>query len=175
MGSLVPAQPKLVAPRFGQWLAEQRGQRTYEQIASRVRKLVTGYGLKVGRSAIVRYEQGRIPPWPILAAFAEVYASTPETLVVRLLRSIRVENGRDLLRHSGDQPFEGPIEGGAPDVPASARARIQELETTLATREAQWREVQDVARRLFTIAVGDEGRATARTPAGRGRTPRKVS
>lgn len=76
---------------------------------------------------------------------------------------------RDLLRHSS---IEGSAPGGADD-PASAR--VLDLEHRIKAQEALIRDVQDVARKLFAIAVGPEGEKAARPQAKRGRTTRKIS
>jgi len=169
----VPAPPKMTAPRFGAWLASQRGERSFEWVAREVRKWTKDSGLVVNRTAIQKYEQGRIPPWPVLYAFAEVYRVAPGDIATRLMGSVQFQDGRDLLRHAGDQ--RSGSEGGSPDVPASVeRARIRELESELESLKTRWRDVQDVARTLFTIAVGDQGPAAAARKAGRHRTSRKT-
>lgn len=142
----MPSSPKLVATRFGAWLELQRGKRSLEQIATRVRKYVEDFGLQVHRSAIKNYEQGRIPPWPVLYAFSEIYGVSDAEIAARLFRAVQREDGRDLLRPGADQS-SAPHQGGA-DVSASVKstARIVELEHQLKEREALLRDVSDVAR-----------------------------
>jgi transcriptional regulator with XRE-family HTH domain len=73
---------------------------------------------------------------------------------------------RDLLRQS-PSIASAPQKGRA-DVPASAHARILELETKLKNRDTQLRAIQEVASRLFALAAGQEIRAApARTPRSR--------
>lgn len=172
VGTSVPSAPQLSAPKFGQWLAEQRGDRSYEAIAVKVRKHVEGMGLKVNRSAIKKYEDGRIPPWPILYAFAVIYDAAPTDVAARLFTAIQLSTGRDLLRHSRDQQ-SGSLQGGSADDPASAR-RIAQLESELATLKTQWGDVQDVARALFRLTAPDEGQIAPRAAARRSRTNRKT-
>jgi len=172
----MPAAPKLSALSFGSWLETRRGERSHEQIAREVRKYVADIGMKVHASAIVKYEQGRIPPWPILYAFSRVYRTTPAAIATRLFGAIKVSGGRDLVRHSA-------VEGSATevaDVPASdgrAQARILELESQLAGFEdlkAQFGEVQDVARKLWTLTASEEDRKTAGGKAGGGKPAGKT-
>lgn len=73
IGVSVPPRHNPTAPKFGQWLHMQRGKRSLEQVAISIRPLVAAAGLKVDQSLIYRIEQGRIPNWPILAAFSRVY------------------------------------------------------------------------------------------------------
>jgi transcriptional regulator with XRE-family HTH domain len=92
----------------------------------------------------------------------------------RLVRAIQfaLAHARDLPRHSTDQKISA---GGVPDVPASERDRISQLEAELSDLKSKWRDVQDVARNLFQIAVaGDEGSAAPGVAAGRGKSSRKA-
>lgn len=59
---------------------------------------------------------------------------------------------RDLLRQSPALPSAPQREGS--DVPASARARIQQLERENEAFKTRFREVQTITRQLFRIAVG---------------------
>jgi hypothetical protein len=177
IGTPVPAAPKMTAPRFGAWLKAQRAERSLERIATRVRNIVEDSGLQVDRSSIDKCEKGRIPSWPLLYAFAQVYEVGIAQISSRLLDAIQTHDGRDLIRHKRDQR-SAPI-GGA-DVPASVsvNARVLELESQLREFEdlkARFGEVQDVARRLFAIVAPDEeGRATGRGKTGSGRTTGKT-
>lgn len=75
---------------------------------------------------------------------------------------------------TGADQGSGSSFGGSPDVLSSAR-RITELETELAQFKARWGDVQDVARRLFAIAVtGEEGGPATDRQTGRRKSPRKA-
>lgn len=99
-------------------------------------------------------------------------AKTLRVSVDDLLRGVDLDYDR--VCHGGDQelPSTNRTVGGADD--PSHRARIRELEQELASFKARWRDVQDVARSLFRIAVGDEGGAAGGGKTGRGRTARKT-
>jgi hypothetical protein len=144
----LPAAPQFKAPAFGAWLSDRRGGRSHEQIAVKVRKYVQDFGLQVNRSSILKYEQGRIPPWPVLYAFAEIFEVDAGQLAARLFSAIKSADGRDLLRHASAEGST-PHEGGA-DVPASAQ-RIATLEGEVSTLKARISGVQDAARKLLTL------------------------
>lgn len=159
----VPAGPKISAPRFGKWIEEQRGDRTYEQVALKVRPLVKSFGLKVNRSAIKKYELGRIPPWPMLYALSEVFGEAPGVVATRLFSAIQVDGGRDLLRHGADQ---GSAPGGV-DVPASDPARrLESIAQNSATLADQVHDALSVLtsiesalrKQARTLAPGEPGR-----------------
>jgi len=57
----MPKRPQVSAPKFGKWLELQRGDRSLEQIAHKLRPLLVGVGLKVDRSTIKKLESGRVP------------------------------------------------------------------------------------------------------------------
>jgi transcriptional regulator with XRE-family HTH domain len=85
-----------------------------------------------------------------------------------LLRGVDAEY--DQLCHSADQSST-PLGGVGVDTAAQAR-RIAELERSVTDFEARWRDVQDVAKRLFSIAIGDEDRTARKGAARRRRSSR---
>jgi hypothetical protein len=173
VGGPLPSAPKLKAPNFGKWLIARRGERSHEQIAAKVRKYVEGFGLSVHRSSIVKYEQGRVPSWPVLYAFARIYDEQPSDIAARLFSAIQIQDGHDLVRHSLDQPSGSPEGGSADVVPASSRDRdrISELERQLDEYKTLVDPLQDVAFRLVQIARDSRkiGAASSRRSRGGGR------
>lgn len=97
----VPKRPQVRAPKFGSWLELRRGDRSFEQIAQKLRPLVDGVGLKVDRSAIKKLEQGRVPNWPMIGALSQVY-DVPAMEVVRvLINALEFPAAPDLFRDVG--------------------------------------------------------------------------
>jgi hypothetical protein len=94
----VPKRPQVRAPKFGEWLQLQRGDRSLEQIAGKVRRHVELAGLKVNRSLVQKIEQGRVPNWPLLAAFSRVYEVPITETVIRLIGAMEFPGADDLLR-----------------------------------------------------------------------------
>lgn len=113
IGLSVPARAAATARKFGEWLKLQRGDRSLEQIAIKIRPLVRGTGLKVDQSLVYKIEQGRVPGWAMLGAFADVYGVPLPDLVQRLAASIEIPGAADLLRHDGAR--ELLTTGGTPD------------------------------------------------------------
>lgn len=138
--------------------------------AARLTQIALGKRLGVGQGAVSKWESGETEPD---ASLLPSLALTLGTYLDVLLYGVdsHYDAERDLLRHSADQQ-SALLPGGA-GVPATAR-RITELESELAAFKARWGDVQDVARALFEIAIGDKGRAAARATAGRRRTARKT-
>lgn len=131
-----------------------------------------GDRLGVGQGAVSKWESGETEPD---ASALPQLALIVGALLDDVLEGVdpQYDSRRDLLRQARDQRLGSHL-GGPTDVPASAeRARLRELEqqaAELAALKARFSEVQDVARRLFAIAVaGEEGRATARPAASRRR------
>lgn len=164
----VSAAPRLIAPAFGKWLAKMNEGRTYEQVAQRVRPLVKDFGMKVNRSLLKKYEDGRIPPWPMIYAFAELHRVRIADITERLYRSIETVDGRDLPCPSIDK---GSVPGGA-DATSSAqradvqqRAEIAKLAARIAHYEARLAEVRDGARALARLAArrGEGAKAPRRS------------
>jgi len=149
--TMPPKRPPLSAPEFGKWLVSQRRKRSHECIARLVRPLVEHAGLKVNRSQIVKFEEGRIPQWPMLYAFAVVYKETPAAIASRLFSAIEVDNQLLISRTSTPGSFSDP--GGAVDVSDQAR-RIQEMEEQVAMYETRLSDVQDLASKLVGIVGG---------------------
>jgi transcriptional regulator with XRE-family HTH domain len=123
-------------------------------------------GEAIGRDGptISKWEAGKggLPETPTLFRLAKNLKAPVE----ELLRDVDEEYDA-MLR---DLPWQGthsrsdPLKSGRADVPASARARIQQLERENETFKARFREVQTITRRLFRIAVGRKARkAPSRT------------
>lgn len=135
----VPKRPIVSAPDFGRWLQTLRGDRSLEQVAIQLRPLVKEAGLKVNPSLIHKIEGGRVPNWPLLAAFAQVYGFPIAEMAGRLAELIKFPGADDLIRHEGDQGSAQPK--GRSDVPAPATpARVQSINP-------------DVVRALENVAV----------------------
>lgn len=95
----MPARPILTAPAFGQWLATQRGRRSYEAIASRLRPYVKDFGLKVDRSSVQKMETGRVPSWPMLWALSEIYRVPLPDMARQLLAVLLVLRADGTIVH----------------------------------------------------------------------------
>src|SRR5262245_4487058 len=107
----VPPRPVIAAPKFGQWLQLQRGTRSLEQIAIRVRPFVKPTGLKVDQSLIYKLEQGRVPSWPLLGALCRVYDVDIRDGALILIGALQFPGVSDLI---------GQTSGvGSPSHPAS--------------------------------------------------------
>lgn len=157
LSGLVPKRPTVRAPKFGQWLELKRGKRSFEQIAQKIRPLVEGVELKVDRSTIKKFEQGRVPSWPMLGAISVVYDVPIEETVERLRLALEFPAARDLLRHVSTVE-SSPLPGGG-DVPASPSVR--ELQDRLAQSErdhaALVAGIRAVAGELTRLLAADEG------------------
>lgn len=132
-----------------------------EQVAIQLRPLVKEAGLKVNPSLIHKIEGGRVPNWPLLAAFAQVYGFPIAEMAGRLAELIKFPGADDLIRHEGDQGSAQPK--GRSDVPASAHARIQQLEQQLAAKDRFIAQTQAAAIRLVRLyapATEDLGTGT---------------
>lgn len=156
---------------LGDFFTELREQRGWNQ--SEAADMAQRRGLlPLTRQVLLRLERGQTknPEPEVMRAVAALYGMDYGEVVGRF---IGVRFGVTSSVISNDQGSASL--GGAPDVPASARARIQELETELESFKARWSDVQDVARSLFRIAVtGEEGRAASPRQASRRRSPRKT-
>lgn len=171
----MPARPKFL-PDFAKFLVDAREAHGWKQ--AQAADIAVRRRLQVGYQSLRWLEEGKIknPEPELIQAVAKLYGLPYEGVLARLLseRYKLVIDESDLLRHSMDQ--QSGHQEGRPDVPASATARILELESELREFKTKWSDVQDVARRLFSIAVtGDQGAAAPKTQAGRRRTTRKVS
>lgn len=165
----MPARPVTTAPKFGEWLKLRRGTRSLEQVAIQIRPLVKHTGLKVGSSLIHKVEGGRIPNWPLLLALGRVYNIPTAEIAGRLASAIEIDGSRDLPRHEADQPSDQTEPLRRSDVPASAEARIRELELREQELLTVIRATQDVAGILTnTLAsVRESVREEAATTRGR--------
>lgn len=167
---IVPASPRVVAPKFGEWLKLRRGTRSLEQIALKIRPYVAAMGLTVDRSAIAKYEQGRVPNWPMLGAFSRVYDVAIIETVQRLLDGLEFPAANDLVRH-GRTGQRTPLKG-EPNDPTSDRT--PQLEARLAEYERLVPDIQAMLLRLTKLAAGAEERgARKQTPKSR-RSDRKA-
>jgi hypothetical protein len=110
----VPKRPHPTAPDFGAWLLELRADRSAEAVARQIRPLVAKAGLKVDQSLIHKIEGGRIPNWPLLAAFSRVYRVPLLEVVQRLTDSVQFPGASDLFRHGTELE-----DRGTPSAPAS--------------------------------------------------------
>lgn len=157
LSGLVPKRPVVRAPNFGRWLKLKRGDRSFEQIAQKVRPLVEGVELKVDRSAIKKFEEGRVPSWPMLGALSAVYGVPIAETVERLRLALEFPAARDLLRHAGTVE-SSPLPGGG-DVPASPSVR--ELQDRLDEQEREHAAlraaVKTIAGDLVRLVAADEG------------------
>lgn len=90
-----------------------------EVVARQIRPLVAAAGLKVDQSVIHKFEHGRIPGWPMLAAFSRVYRVPIEDLLSRLASAMEFPGASDLLRHGGDA--ESDPGGNASDARTATR------------------------------------------------------
>lgn len=157
---------------FGARLMELRGKRSRKQISNRL----TDLGVPLGGATLAQYEAGTVwaPDPGAMWGLAVIY-ERPLDELVWLLRANRANTNaaewRDLVRPAQDQESGLPSAGGSVDVPASARARILELESEIAAHKARWRAAEDAASGLLQIIVAaGEGDAPSRlAPGGRGR------
>lgn len=174
LGLTVPKRPTPTSPNFGVWLELQRGTRSHEQIARRLRDLLKPVGLKVPASAIVKLEDGRVPNWPTLAALAVVYDVPIEEMTQRLLSAMEFPGASDLLRHGRTGQIDSHHQGES-DVPASDRQEIARLERKVAALEMRLAQTADIARKLVAIAsISDEVLEAGRARAGGRRGHRKA-
>jgi hypothetical protein len=91
-GDTVPKAPKFAAPAFGEWLKAQRGSRSLEWVAERLRNAQPkGARLKINRTNVEKWESGRVPNWLILRAFSVVYDQPYELLTTKLANAVVVE------------------------------------------------------------------------------------
>lgn len=93
----MPASLKVTSRTFGRWLASQRGDRSLEQIAIKLRALLKPTGLAIDQSLVYKIEHGRVPSWPLLFAFARVYNVEMGELLTRLVGTLEFP-GADSLR-----------------------------------------------------------------------------
>lgn len=135
----MPASPKVLSPRFGAWLAAQRGERSLEQIAIKARTLLKATGLAIDQSLIYKIERGRVPSWPLLLAFARIYNVDLGLVLTRLVDALDFP-GVETIRPSevfatmiqtngvqGASKESALQEGGAPHDFASPRLLAHEL------------------------------------------------
>lgn len=117
--------------------------------------------LGVEQSAVSRWETNKgLPETPTLFRLAVLVEIPIEELVVGADQAYDRWR-RDLLRHAPGEASAPHPKGGS-DVPASARARIQELERQVEDFKARFREVQAVTRQLFGLAIGRKDSASRR-------------
>lgn len=102
----MPKRPVLRAPKFGAWLRLRRGDRSLEFVAGKLRDRLKPLDLKIHRSAVNNYEQGRVPDWPILAAFAAVYKVSLTEITERLRAGLEFPGSTDLLRPSSKEDID---------------------------------------------------------------------
>jgi len=117
-GDTVPNPSAGTARNFGRWLQLQRGERSLEQIAIKVRPLVKAAGLKVDQSMLYKIERGRIPSWPMLAALARAYDQDFRATVMRLVDALEFPGVdvlfSDPLRQADEVPSSShPVSGSA--------------------------------------------------------------
>lgn len=129
------------------------------------------------RQVIFSLEKGRtknIEP-DVLKEVAKLYAVDYEEIAARVIND-RYGFGvsGDLLRHARTKDSGSHSSKGEPDVSASARERIADLERELAESKTLVSEVQNVARRLMLLVLRDEMREPRETETTRRRRDRKA-
>jgi hypothetical protein len=87
---------EVTAPDFGMWLKTKRGKLSLAQLAMKIRPLVIESGQKVSTSTLKRFEDGRVPNWPILLAYAVVFKTPVSILLTRLARNLEFPGSREL-------------------------------------------------------------------------------
>lgn len=172
----VPKRPTPTALKFGVWLKLQRTSRSLsrEQIAQRIRPLVS---MKVDQSLISRYESGRVPDWPMLAALGRVYGVPFFDLVQRLVSAMEFPGASDLLGQLGTDDESSKLHipaRGAHDVTAvSASEGLAEPQPHLTDVDAAAElaelagGINAIATRLLARALGPNSDRPAKFRAGR--------
>jgi transcriptional regulator with XRE-family HTH domain len=173
----MPNSIPVKAPNFGAWLQLQRGDRSLEQVARAVRRLIEPTGLKVDQSQLSRIEAGRVPSWPILLALARVYKIDPAAMATELIVAVEFPGSKDLLcpadgvQHASDATPERET------THAHARAR-EAAEELVSIAEAFSDALSHVAHRLTgdipAAPPHDADRADRRETADRLRRARKT-
>jgi transcriptional regulator with XRE-family HTH domain len=162
----VPSAPSVTAPTFGEILKEIRGAASLGEFANRLRTFAPG--LKLNRTNIEKWENGRVPNWIVLGAYSAISK--------RPLRELAQALAVDLV----DRVCPGTDQGsgflsGEPDAP---HARLLESDAALRARlahcEAALDKVPDVMAALAAIAEagrlgGQTGTARQGPTASRGR------
>jgi transcriptional regulator with XRE-family HTH domain len=125
-------------------------------------------------SVVSKWENGKggLPETPTLFRLAKKLQAPIEEILAGVdedYDSLR----RDLPRHKLSESST-PHPGGS-DVPASARARIQQLEEQVKAQQAVIGDVQNVARTLFNLVLPTEGRSTRTGKARRRKAHRTAS
>ena len=151
LGLSVPKRPQITAPKFGEWLELQRNERSFERIAILVRPHVKAVGLKVNASLLHKIEGGRVPSWPLLAAFSKVYEIPMAEITLRLVAALEFNGASDLSDHLLEQQSVSQQLGGT--AIDTARTRIRELEDRLKEYDAIIIELRDISTRLFAAAT----------------------
>lgn len=156
-------------PKFAQFIKQRRGKRSLQFVAARLKEV----GVRSGSTALFKYEdEGRIPPIDVIRGLAAVYGVAVAEMLDRLFSELGVQGVDwwiDLPRHTAEA-LSGSQRGGSV-VPASAQARIRELEREISERDHRHkltvRTMQDVTRRLAD-ALAREGLAISVEDAGTG-------
>jgi transcriptional regulator with XRE-family HTH domain len=155
----MPIRSSVRAPRFGEWLAEQRGPQSYEMVAAQMRPLLRSTGLKVDQSMIYKIERGRIPSWPMLAAICQVYHLDFSQTVVVLAYSVEFAGSASLLSAAAAGRPTGALGNTG-----HARIPVRKIKKELQAIERAFREaLEQVSSRLLGSSAA----------AGRSRRPRK--
>lgn len=144
---------RIFHPELGQFFRKLREDREMglRQAADMARRR----GLKsLTLNSLGKLERGgtKNPEPELLRDIATLYEMTYEELVGRFVEQ-RFGTRSDLIRHWTTGQSAPQQEGGSADVPASAQARIRELEQQLAEREAFLDQTQDAARALWRLYV----------------------
>lgn len=160
------AAPPLLAPQFGVYLRQLRGDRALQDVAYALRASLP-VPMKLSPTVVRRYERGQVPPWAVLVAYAATYAVPLPNLTGRLTACLQAPDGRDLGCHAGGVQ--------SPDAPLDAPTRLQldRLEADNAQLRADLARIADIAGELLAVAVrarkADGAGVSARTARPRGR------
>lgn len=166
---------QVTAPKFGAWLKARREfppadqkPKSLEGLAKRLRPLVAASGLKVTTSTLTKFEQGRVPNWPMLFALSIAYEIPILQMVAQLVGTVEFPGRRDLIGREGDQTSNLLPHQEVADVTASTR--IRELEGRVSEYEAALTEINGVASHLARLAAfGPQSRRTPRSKPKSGR------
>jgi hypothetical protein len=139
----MPNSIKVSAPKFGAWLKLQRGDRSLEQIAMRVRRLIEPTGLRVDQSQIYRIEQGLVPSWPLLLAIVRVYDLSLDQTMRKMIEALDFPGASDLIRPADDVQRTSEIQPGPESPYEPVRSIADELLDLTATFHAALKDVTD--------------------------------
>ncbi len=142
---------EVTAPDFGGWLKDLRGDRSLEQLAIQLRPLVAESGQKVNRTTLHQFEQGRVPNWPMLAAYAVFFDVPLVELLHKLAQKIEFPGSRDLLSQTRtiDSPPQ-PKRGGDAE---KTTAHIRQLEEDISIYRSILKRVADLGNEIATTAA----------------------